>query len=835
MATNIEKEVQVSEGLGNADPSQVLAGTTFTSETGFNQTGTLVPDTPITTASGISYDNSTSGLTAGNVQSALDETNSNLKSHKHEISDVNGLQTIADNSQFVKKVLTAKGWYRIGKYVGTLESEPRGRNGNSCEIIMKRTYNYKNNEEHRLLLKSITESQKFVPISCNSATLLFKKIRYVYDSINAYIDVYYDSDTGNYCSFLINDSKDYMWNWQATTPTIVEETVEGETVSTVFDIPTNANPVTDLDLNAGLNTTERNFAQTIDLSDTSVYDENTWYPCTGTPISSHSYTFERINVSVHLNSGTKPSWSSHDNGFSCDLDLLVKGRNWGGTDGASICFTRSCNFTIDNIMPCGFEQMGNSSTPVLYLRGGGRYYVYTSYKCEWTPRTAEYTVSSQSVTPKTEYPRIIITKSAISANLDGNADASRVLVDISGTPLQIGESTKPVYFANGKPVACESLPYASKSIYNDTSVSINRDSNSTVGAGSIAISDSKAVASGICSYAHGGSQMVGSSGNIIYTTASGDYSHAEGKATTASGVSSHAEGFNNTASGNYSHVEGGSNTASGYCSHAEGEYSDAIGSVSHAGGSSTEALDYQYAIGHLNNTTTATANVKAGTSSGTAFVIGNGAYGSKSNAFRVTGEGNVYATNATISTGADYAEYFEWADGNTNNEDRVGHFVTLDENNPKKIRIANEGDYLLGIISGMPSVIGNGDECWKQRYVLDEFGRYITEEFEYEEKIYKGEDENRNPVFETVTKTGTKYKENPDYDSTKSYTPRKERAEWDAVGMLGVLSVYDDGSCEVNGYCKCGVNGIATATDRGLDTYRVIKRIADNVIEVVFK
>ena len=73
---------------------------------------------------------------------------------------------------------------------------------------------------------------------------------------------------------------------------------------------------------------------------------------------------------------------------------------------------------------------------------------------------------------------------------------------------------------------------------------------------------------------------------------------------------------------------------------------------------------------------------------------------------------------------------------------------------------------------------------------------------------------------------------NPEYDPEQEYIPRSERAEWDAIGMLGVLPVYDDGTCEVNGYCTCADGGIATASETG---YRVIKRINDHLVKVVFR
>ena len=351
---------------------------------------------------------------------------------------------------------------------------------------------------------------------------------------------------------------------------------------------------------------------------------------------------------------------------------------------------------------------------------------------------------------------------------------------------------------------------ADKEKYGDTIVSVGRKPDSTIGDNSFAFGD-ETTASGAYSHADG-----------LNTTASGNFSHAEGWGTTATGEGSHAEGHETTASEAYSHAEGHQNTASEYSAHAEGNSNTASGYSSHAEGYSTKALDNQHAQGHFNNTTTATDNSVQGTSTGTAFVIGNGTGESSSNAFRVTGNGYVYATNATIQTGADYAEYFEWSDGNPDNEDRVGLFVTFDENNQEKIRIANSNDdYILGIVSGMPSVIGNGDEDWKKRYVLDDFGRYIQETFEY--------------VIDGETKTGTKWKENPEYDSTKPYASRDERAEWSAIGLVGILSVYDDGTCQVNSYCKCKNNGIATASEKGADTYRVIKRVTDNIVKVVLK
>ena len=313
-----------------------------------------------------------------------------------------------------------------------------------------------------------------------------------------------------------------------------------------------------------------------------------------------------------------------------------------------------------------------------------------------------------------------------------------------------------------------------------------------------------------------------------YTTASGNYSHAEGASSTASGNNSHAEGYSTTASGVNSHAEGYNTTAAGSSSHAEGYETTASENNSHAAGYGTIALANQYAIGHYNNTSLAQAATSSGSGGGTGteetlFVIGNGTSSSKANAFRVNQYGKVYGKSSYVSSGADYAEFFEWEDGNLNEEDRRGYFVTLDG---KKIKIANPGEYILGVVSAMPAVIGNGDEDWMNRYVTDEFGAFVYEEFEYEEKIIE------NDNITTIIKTGLKHKENPNYDPTIKYIPREKRPEWDTIGMMGVLAVRDDGSCLVNEYCQVAEGGIASYAING---YRVIERVNDHVVKIIFK
>lgn len=296
------------------------------------------------------------------------------------------------------------------------------------------------------------------------------------------------------------------------------------------------------------------------------------------------------------------------------------------------------------------------------------------------------------------------------------------------------------------------------------------------------------------------------------------FSYKMGLYCSATGASSCAQGSSTRANGWASHSDGAMSISSGDCSYAGGKSTEANGVCGFAIGYGTYALDYQLVIGHYNKETTTED----------AFVVGNGwntGQSPRANALRINFNGTTYSNGEYISSGADYAEFFEWLDGNIDNEDRRGYFVSLDGD---KIKIANPEDYIIGIISGQPSVIGNGDEDWRGRYILDEFGSYIYEDIEVTEDVYNKE----TGELEKVTKAVKAPKQNPEYDSSKPYVQRKNRPEWDCVGMMGVLSVRDDGTCKVNGYCKVTDGGIATTSDSG---YRVIKRVTDNIVKVVFK
>ena len=503
--------------------------------------------------------------------------------------------------------------------------------------------------------------------------------------------------------------------------------------------------------------------------------------------------------------------------------------------------------------------------------------------------TVESNVPADAVFTDTTYESVTQTEdglmsSADKAKLDGVEEgATKTLIDIGLSST----STNPV---QNKVVTDALNNKADKSKYSDTTINVGRKASTTVGDYSTAEGYSttaskyashaeggNTTASGQFSHAEGSNYNSSSktlpdrtatvsdvsytiSGSTAYdinshaegtqsfayaysshaegfsTTASGNASHAEGYSTTASKYASHAEGYSTTASNYSSHAEGGNTTASGQFSHAEGVSTTASGQFSHAEGSGTTASnEASHACGRYN--AAMTNGGASNNTTGTAFVIGNGTESALSNAFSVQFDGTVKAKSTiTASTTADYAEFFEWLDKNPNEEDRVGHFVTLDGD---KIKIAtSEDDYILGIVSGEPFVLGNGDcDTWNGMYLHDEFRRTM---YEPAPKIIEILDNEGNPTGEYKEVEGeyegTRPILNPDYDPTQEYISRFDRVEWSPIGMLGVLAVLHDGTAEVNGYVTVNNEGIATKCTRDIrNSYRVIKKVSDKVVEVIFR
>ena len=194
-------------------------------------------------------------------------------------------------------------------------------------------------------------------------------------------------------------------------------------------------------------------------------------------------------------------------------------------------------------------------------------------------------------------------------------------------------------------------------------------------------------------------------------------------------------------------------------------------------------------------------------------------------AVKILQNGDIHTDGTLSSPCADYAEFFEWQDGNPNDEDRAGYFVKLIGD---KIAKTDDFDNPIGIISAMPAIIGDSGEMhWQGKFVTDDFGRVqyhdvlIPEEKDDEGNITTQEHTQRQPIL------------NPNWDSAQEYIPRQNRPEWATVGVLGKLIVYDDGTLKLGDLCRCGNGGIAVKSVN--NGYPVLKRIAEDKVLIWFK
>jgi hypothetical protein len=196
-----------------------------------------------------------------------------------------------------------------------------------------------------------------------------------------------------------------------------------------------------------------------------------------------------------------------------------------------------------------------------------------------------------------------------------------------------------------------------------------------------------------------------------------------------------------------------------------------------------------------------------GSSTGYKFLTAIADYdNTKDTKFSVRGDGQVSCDLAFAGGGADYAEFFEWADGNPSKEDRVGRSVVLDG---EKIALAKQSDdpeLIIGVVSGNPTVVGDAQEiAWVGQYMKDEYGRRITHPTEV---VYWSEDvrgENGELREQTRSRPLSNFPSrdklpeghsivtdhlpvvNPEYRADAPYVPRDQRPEWAAIGLMGKL------------------------------------------------
>lgn len=192
--------------------------------------------------------------------------------------------------------------------------------------------------------------------------------------------------------------------------------------------------------------------------------------------------------------------------------------------------------------------------------------------------------------------------------------------------------------------------------------------------------------------------------------------------------------------------------------------------------------------------------------------------------FQSNGDGR-FDGGADIGAASDYAEFFEWEDANPSNEDRRGLSVVLSTDG--KIREATASDAtsdIIGIVSANPAVVGDSAYLnWQGRHLKDEWGSWVTVEEEFLVWNKQGTETNEEgvkvpitqpditdpqcaPEYQVLVSEIAQHPEipqyaidndlritrksrvtNPDFDPNVNYTPRVDRPEWDAIGLMGKL------------------------------------------------
>lgn len=104
-------------------------------------------------------------------------------------------------------------------------------------------------------------------------------------------------------------------------------------------------------------------------------DQNKWYPCI---IEAPAYGGTPLRITLFNGlTGNKPTWGSHQQGFSLLLDYEVTGSGWGTLAAIAKLNWYFGSFGGETAFG-GRQQNTMASTEIIYLRGGGIYYYRTT-------------------------------------------------------------------------------------------------------------------------------------------------------------------------------------------------------------------------------------------------------------------------------------------------------------------------------------------------------------------------------------------------------------------------------------------------------------------------
>ena len=147
-----------------------------------------------------------------------------------------------------------------------------------------------------------------------------------------------------------------------------------------------------------------------------------------------------------------------------------------------------------------------------------------------------------------------------------------------------------------------------------------------------------------------------------------------------------------------------------------------------------------------------------------------------------------------------YTEMYEWMN-DIDFSKRSGKFVTFNKENPNKIQLAHNDDFILGVTTVCATSTSDDPNEWKYAYLCNEYGDlYLKKEkLAVGGKVYDQKMEMnyiRTYPWEHFIKVENQY-----YDKTKEYVKRSNRQEWIRVNLVGKAIVEDNGRCKPGEFC----------------------------------
>lgn len=206
---------------------------------------------------------------------------------------------------------------------------------------------------------------------------------------------------------------------------------------------------------------------------------DTWYPVTIDIGANHQVL---IAVIVSLDSGTKPSWSTHQNGFSVRKVWYANGSGWGTNPVNRTVLFSDYSFTSTDPVR-GLNQLTYSDNEYVYVRGGGKYYFYISHGKTPVLHTSTYTVNEQSVSPTTTAPAAIIRTNAMVTDNVASATKLQTARTINGTAFNGTSNIVTSYWGTARTLSLTGNATGSVSMNGSSNVSMSVNVNYASSAG----------------------------------------------------------------------------------------------------------------------------------------------------------------------------------------------------------------------------------------------------------------------------------------------------------------------------------------------------------------